>query len=101
MTAKTLEERRRNINKIKASFGEPGKSERYGDISYGSPEEEGSIASGFFKLRLLLAAALFAAFVYCDQNQIKIFTYTTQEVGQFIQETSSVDKIIETIKEIP
>ena len=101
MTAKTLEERRRNINKIRESFKDPGKSERYGDIAYGSSGEELPMASGFFRLRLLLAAALFAAFVYCDQNQVKIFSYTTQEVGQFIHQSSSVEEIIETIKEIP
>lgn len=100
MTANTLEERRRYINEIKASFQDPSKSQQYQDISGGDGANDVSTA-GFLRLRLLIAVALFAAFVYCDQNKVKIHTYTTDKVYEYIQMTVPMDQIIETMKEIP
>lgn len=98
MTVNSLEERRRYINQIKASFQDPGKSKQYQDVSGMGAEETEPVVSGLFKLRLLIAAAIFAAFVYCDQNQVKIHTYTTKEVGRWIQESVSTEQVVETMK---
>lgn len=98
MTTNSLEERRRYISQIKASFQDPGKSRQYQDIPGMGAEGDQPAALGFFKLRLLIAAAIFAAFVYCDKNQVKIHTYTTKEVSQWIQEGVSAEEVVETLK---
>ncbi len=98
MTANSLEERRRYISQIKASFQDPGKSRQYQDVSGMGAEGAEPVVSGFFKLRLMIAAAIFAAFVYCDQNQVKIHTYTTKEVGHWIRESVSTEQVVETMK---
>lgn len=101
MTTNSLEERRRYINQIKASFQDPAKSKQYQDVSGMGTETEVTLtATGFFKFRLLIAAAIFAVFVYCDQNQVKIHTYTTQEVCHWIQESVSTERVVETMKEL-
>ena len=99
MTSNTVEERKRNIDKIKASFsqGNPAKSDRFRDFSSGS-EPETQEGRSFFKLKLLLAIAIFAAFVFVDQNQLKIGEYSTREVFSVIRDSVSVEKVMENVE---
>ncbi|MCI8280463.1 MAG: hypothetical protein HFI76_01905 [Lachnospiraceae bacterium] len=99
MTTNTLEERKRYINQIKASFQEPGKSNQYQDVAPGG--EETAPAMGYFKLRLLIAAVLFAAFVYCDKNHVNIYTYTTDQMCEYIQADMDTEQIMEAMKKLP
>ena len=99
MTSNTVEERKRNIDKIKASFSQdnPAKSDRFRDFSSdgGAKVQEGR---SFFKLKLLIAIAIFAAFVFVDQNQLKIGEYSTREVFSVIRDSVSVEKIMENVE---
>lgn len=96
MTANTIEERKRYINEIKASFHDPGQSGRYGDISTGAATAE--TVGSFWKVQLLTAVLIFATFVYCDQNQIKIGGYTTRDAYERIEETISIEKVLQTME---
>ncbi len=96
MTADTIEERKRKISQIKASFPEAEHSARYRDFSASEPEEE--VAGGYFKWKFLIAIALFAAFVFLDQNEIKVADFSTEEVYARIQETVSAEKAIQTLE---
>lgn len=95
MTANTLEERKRYISQIKASFPDPTQS-RYRDFS--APAKPEHWSAGFFKLKALIAAAVFTAFVFCDRNQIKISDYTTGQIAERIKETVSLEKMMQTLE---
>ena len=86
MTANTLKERRQYINKVKESFQNPNTSVYYQDIGNPSSETTANVSIGGFGWRLCVAVVLFAVFVYCDMNQIKIQHYTTEDVGRLIEE---------------
>lgn len=96
MTADTMEERKRKISQIKASFPEAGHSAQYRDFS--APEPEEGVAGGYFKWKLLIAIALFAALVFLDQNEIRVADFSTEQVYSRIQETVSVEKAIQTLE---
>lgn len=96
MTADTMEERKRKISQIKASFPEAGQSTQYRDFSTPAPEE--GMAGGYFKWKLLIAIALFAAFVFLDQNDIKVADFSTEEVFSHIEDTVSIEKAIQTLE---
>lgn len=97
MTSNRLEERRRYVNEIKASFSDPSKSGQYADVS-GEAEHQPTDAAAFFKLRLLIAAAIFAAFVYCDQKQVRIHTYNTDQICEYLTQTVSPEQVVETFQ---
>lgn len=97
MISNSLEERRRYVNEIKASFSDPAKSSQYTDVS-GEAQHPPGDAAAFFKLRLMIAAAIFAAFVYCDQKQVRIRTYSTDKICEFITQTVSPEQVVETFQ---
>ncbi len=99
MTANTLEERKKNISEIKASFQNPHQSSRYQDLSGTDTDTAAVTYGGMFKMRLLIAVALFGAFVYCDKNDVKVISYTTKEVSKQVQKDLAVDKIMNKIEE--
>ena len=96
MTANTLEERQKQISEIKASFPDTGKFGASGRTSV-TTEKEG-IEFRFSKVRLLIAVLIFAAFVYCDQSQLKFREYTTKEIYEKIEETISPEKMMQSVK---
>ncbi len=98
MTGNTLEERKRYINEIKASFQNPHQSVRYSDVT-DSPPIEGSFINAW-KVRALLAILLFGLFVYCDQNQTKIQGYTTKDIYKFVEESISIEKVLQTLENV-
>lgn len=52
------------------------------------PDKKGGVFSGF-RLRFLLAAALFAAFIYLDKNEISVFGKNSFDL--FVSLTESID----------
>ena len=66
-------------------------------------EEEPVGAISFFKVRLLLAICIFAAFVLCDRTGSRFYNYTTDEVVKLIQEEkfqTQLDSIREAWKSL-
>lgn len=67
-------------------------------------EEEPPVgAISFFKVRLLLAICIFAAFVLCDRTGSRFYNYTTDEVVKLIQEEkfqTQLDSIREAWKSL-
>lgn len=90
MVEQTLEERRRYVEQVKASFQNPAESSRYRDVGAG-PETTGetdvfSGSSGAWKWRLVVALLLFGGFIYLSQNQVKVGEHTVQEVADYLSE---------------
>lgn len=98
MTTSTLEERKQNIDEIKASFPDPAHSERYRDFS--TTEEDIRPAFGFPKIRFLLALMLFGFFVYCDKSGFTVKEYTTEAVYQWIEEPFPLEKVMQKVEDI-
>lgn len=42
--------------------------------------------ASFFKVRLLIAVCIFAAFILCDRTGSRFYNYTTEEVVSMLQE---------------
>lgn len=98
MTTSTLEERKQNIDEIKASFPNPAHSERYRDFS--AMEEDIHPAFGFPKVRFLLALMLFGLFLYCDKSGAVVKGYSTEEVYQWIEEPFPLEKMIQKVEDV-
>lgn len=98
MAEQTLEGRKQYIDKVKASFQNPNESNRYCDINSTMSVEHTAAVPGLLKWRLWLAIILFAVFVYCDVNQVKIDGYTTENVSQQIEKNIYIEKIVQSIK---
>ena len=95
MTANTLEDRKKQISEIKASFPDTGKA---GEPSVKT--EDDGIAFRFSKIRLLIAVLIFTAFLYCDHSQLKFRGYTTKEIYEKIEESISIEKIMQTLESV-
>lgn len=49
-------------------------------------QEPVSTAATFFKVRLLIAVCIFAAFVLCDRTGSRFYHYTTDEIVSMLQQ---------------
>lgn len=104
MTANTLEERRRFVEQVKASFHNPSESARYRDVrgeSGGS--EETDVFSGSksgWKWRLMAALLLFGGFIYVSQNQIKVGDVTAVQVAEYLSQDMSLEKLTEYLPDL-
>ncbi len=104
MMEQTLEERRRYVEQVKASFQNPEKSGRYRDVGAAAEAEENretdvfSGSSGAWKWRLVVALLLFGGFMYLSQNQMKVGAYTVQEVADYLSKDMEWEGLL---KELP
>ncbi|MFP3155501.1 hypothetical protein LQZ18_13940 [Lachnospiraceae bacterium ZAX-1] len=96
MTGKSIEERRRYVDEVRASFGTQQMQDQ--NIDFGEQEIEYGINTGIFKLKAFIAIVIFAAFVYCDQLNIDIYKYKTDIIVERIQDTIHFENIIQLIK---
>lgn len=71
-------------------------------FNHAQPDEyEESLGTGavsFFKVRLLVAVCIFAAFVLCDRTGSRFYNYTTEEIVSMLQQErfqSQLDSIRE------
>ena len=96
-------ERRDYVDQVRASFYEPAAERGSLAYQYGERQETGVLAAGSgCGIRLVVAALLFAAFVYCDQKGITFQTYgATDVVKQVEWNPLPVDKIVEMVMAQP
>lgn len=96
MTDKAIEERRRYIEQVKASFV------GHNQLPKGDPMDLHTTAADsgfrFFKIKAFIAFLLLAAFIYCDQFDIKYQNYKTKTVIEKLQETIPVENVIQSIE---
>ena len=98
MTTTSIEERKRNVKEIKASFPESSVSAKFGALNPPVTEEVNLFR--FSKIRILISVLIFAAFIYCDQTQVKINGYTTKDIYKQIEKTFSVEKIMQSVENV-
>lgn len=86
-------ERRDYVNQIRASFYPPETNKTKYASSYSQQgrtlseraTEEGEIKFSSLGLRTMIAILIFAAFVYCDKEQITFHQYKTQDILKQIE----------------
>jgi hypothetical protein len=98
MTVNSLDERRRYVNEVRASFGSPHESRQYGNLD--EQPKETTISFTMFKIKFLVAVIIFAGFIYCDLNKITWYGQNTKTVTNKIKETVQVDSINKSIKDL-
>ncbi|MCI8484056.1 MAG: hypothetical protein HFH41_06920 [Lachnospiraceae bacterium] len=85
----TVAERRDYVNRIRESFYPREERElKYGDRRSKSSfeeEREGELKYSSLGIRTLIAILLFAAFVYCDKEQIRVAHYQTKDLYKQIE----------------
>ncbi len=69
--------RKQYVEEVRRSFGQEDR-----DL-YEADRQPASMS--FFKLRLMIAACIFAAFVLCDRTGSQFYHYTTGELVSMIQ----------------
>lgn len=99
----TVEERRNYVNQIKESFRQSPqgntKEHTYGQREYDESENVMTEVTSSFGFRALIAVLLFAAFVYCDRENITFQNYGTKDVVSQIEwELLPTDELQEVIK---
>jgi len=91
----TVEERRRYVEQVKASFGSESGVKK-DPMDFDTTDEEANFS--FFKIKIFIAFLIFVAFVYCDQFNISYKNYKTNTVIEKLQETIPVDHVIKSIE---
>lgn len=82
--------RKQYVEEVRRSFNH-AQPEEYQD-------EPAAGGASFFKVRLLIAVCIFAAFVLCDRTGSRFYNYTTEEIVSMLQQErfqSQLDSIRE------
>lgn len=88
MTDGYAERRRQYVDEIRNSFET--------DTSMPKEEWNGGLSSSygiFFKIRLILALAVFAVFLYCNYMDIKIGDYSTEKIIEMVSDNHYYTKL--------
>ncbi len=82
MRMEDVNARKAYIQKVRKSFDSPNRNYEFEKESV----TKGEAADGFsfFKVRLLIAVFIFAAYVLCDQTNTGFYHYSTKEVAEKI-----------------
>lgn len=91
----TVEERRAYINQVRASFQTPNTAAAPGYYGEFEPEQiTAAPTASTLGFRTIIAILVFAAFVYCDKENITYRNFSAEEVfAQIESNWISLDKI--------
>ncbi len=98
MRMEDVEARRAYVQKVRQSFDAPGR--RYEFEKNPAAKEEGDRDVFFIKIRLLIAALLFAGYVFCDQTGTLIYRYTAEQVVETITKNYDYDQAKEEVMQV-
>lgn len=98
MRMEDVDARKAYIQNVRKSFDSPGRRYEFEKEPDTKGEAEGGFS--FFKIRLIIAALLFAAYIYCDRTNAVVYNVSTKEVTEKIAADfdyeKARDEIIET-----
>lgn len=90
--------RKAYIQSVRQSFDEPNRKYEWETDSLTKGEAEEGFS--FFKVRLLIAVFIFAAYVLCDQTNTLFYQYSTDEVAQKIAQNYDYSKVKEEVVQV-
>lgn len=107
MTDEYVEQRRHYVQKVRDSFSEPkdGRTRRGAAFGAGAESEDELETAGAFaiwKVKMLIAAMLLFAFVFCDRTNTPLFSVPTETIVKQLKENDllpAMKKEIEKIQE--
>lgn len=82
MRVEEAQARKEYIKRVRQSFDAPGRSYEFEKKPVSNEGETNEF--WFAKLRFIIAALLFAAYVFCDQTGMKVYRYSAGEVAEKI-----------------
>ncbi len=98
MRMEDVNARKAYIQNVRKSFDSPGREYEFKR----EPDTKGEAAEGFsfFKIRLVAAALLFAAYIYCDRTNTVVYHVSTKEVMEKIEADFDYEKARNEIVEV-
>lgn len=97
MRMEDVNARKAYIQNIRKSFDSPGR--KYEFEKETDTKGEAQEGFSFFKVRLLIAALLFAAYIYCDRADVVVYDVSAKDVTEKISADFNYKKAGEEILE--
>lgn len=99
MRMEDVNARKTYIQNVRKSFDSPERN--YEFEKEADTKEKGEALEGFsfFKIRLIVAALLFAAYIYCDRTDTAVYHVSTKEVTEKISVDFDYEKAGDEILE--
>ncbi len=89
MRMEEVDKRKAYIQQVRKSFDLPERSYEFErDLDTKGEVQEGF---SFFKVRLLVAAFIFGAYVLCDYTKTNFYQYSTKDVAKMIEQEFDYD----------
>ena len=95
MRMKDVNARKEYIRSVRKSFDSPKRQYEFEKESDQKGETGDSFS--FFKVRLLLAGFIFAAYILCDKTGTKFYQFSTKEISEKIAQNYDYGKVEEEV----
>lgn len=98
MRMEDVEARKAYVQNVRRSFDAPGRQYEFEK----RPDTKGEAQDGFsfFKVRLLVAIFIFAAYVLCDKTGTMFYQYSTKEVAKIIAQDYDYGKTKDEVQKV-
>ena len=98
MRMEDVNARKAYIQNVRKSFDSPGREYEFQK----NTDTKGEAMEGFsfFKVRLIAAALIFAAYIFCDKTNTAVYTLTAKDVSEKIVENMDYEKARGEILEV-
>ena len=98
MRMEEVEARRAYVQKVRQSFDAPGRQYEFEKRPSGKEERTDDFL--FAKIRFLIAALLFAGYVFCDRTGTLIYRYSAEQVVETIAEDYDYNQAKEEVMQV-
>ncbi len=98
MRMEDVNARKAYVQNVRKSFDSPNRKYEFEkDTDTKGEAEEGF---PFFKIRLFIAAVLFAAYIFCDRTNTVFYHISTDEVAETIARDFNYDNVREELQQV-
>ena len=91
--------RKAYIQSVRKSFDDPERKYEW-EYPTDTKGEANTDSFSFFKVRLLIAVFIFAAYILCDKTNTMFYQYSTKEVAQKIAENYDYSQIKDEVMQV-
>ncbi|MBO5303558.1 MAG: hypothetical protein J6A92_05865 [Lachnospiraceae bacterium] len=91
--------RKAYIQNVRRSFDDPQRKYEW-EYNTDTKGEADTDSFSFFKVRLLIAVCIFAAYVLCDKTNTLFYQYSTKEVAEKIAENYDYTQIKDEVEQV-